>query len=390
MFIPLGTDRLPKRRVIVTPILIGVNLAAFVAMLLLSRADIASLDETIAFGAASRTNFHIWGLLTAAFLHDPHSLTHIGFNMLFLWVFGQAVESRLGSLGFAAFYLTGAIAASCAHMLVSPAPTIGASGAVAAVSGAFLVLFPRATIKVLFIFFIIGVYHIPAMWFIGLYIAIDVFSQLSEWLGSQGHIAYAAHLGGYAFGAAVAFTLLATKLLPRTEMDMLYLFKQSRRRKAMRNAVSDSQSSSAWQQPASRPLASKPDPLADRRRTVATHLSKRNYDQAQREYVMLLDEGHDVVLPEEQQLELANRLLTTGSIEHACRTYELLLEKRGDRPGIGASSNEIHLLLASILLRRLDRHADAKLHLQKIDPAMFDETTATLYATLQSECKEKA
>ena len=151
MFIPLGTDRLPKHRVIVTPILIGLNLAVFVAMLLLNRSNIATFDQTIEFGAASRTNFHVWGLLTAAFLHDPHSLTHLGFNMLFLWVFGQAVESRLGWLGFAVFYLMGAVAASAAHMLISPAPAIGASGAVAAVSGAFLVLFPRATIKVLFV-----------------------------------------------------------------------------------------------------------------------------------------------------------------------------------------------------------------------------------------------
>ena len=381
MFIPLGTDRLPKHRVIVTPILIGLNLAVFVAMLLLNRSNIATFDQTIEFGAASRTNFHVWGLLTAAFLHDPHSLTHLGFNMLFLWVFGQAVESRLGWLGFAVFYLMGAVAASAAHMLISPAPTIGASGAVAAVSGAFLVLFPRATIKVLFVFFIIGIYHIPAVWFIGLYIAIDFASQVSEWLGSQGHIAYGAHLGGYAFGAVVSFVLLATKRLPRTDMDLIYLFKQARRRKAMRSAVAGSNESSVWQQNASRSKAPKQDPLAEKRRAVAALLSKGDVDEAIEAYTALLDGKHAVVLPATQQLDIANRLLQRGDVTHASRAYELFLE----RHDTNASNDEVRLLLASLLIRRLDRAADAKTMLASINAAHLTTATKTLYATLQEE-----
>lgn len=381
MFIPLGTDRLPQHRVIVTPILIGLNLLVFVLMLLLARTNILTLQETIEFGAASRTHFHVWGLVTAAFLHDPHSLTHIGFNMLFLWVFGQAVESRLGWLGFAGFYLMGAVAASAAHMLISPAPTIGASGAVAAVSGAFLVLFPRATIKVLFVFFIIGIYHIPAVWFIGLYIAIDFLSQVSEWLGSQGHIAYGAHLGGYAFGAVVALVLLATKRLPRTDMDLFYLFKQAQRRRAMRSAVAGSKEKSVWQQAGSRSKEPKKDPLADKRRTVASLLSKGNTDAAIQAYTDLLDEHHAVVLPVAQQLDLANRLLQSGDVTHAARAYELFLE----RHDANASNDEVRLLLASLLIRRLDRVESAKTLLASISATHLTSSTKALYTALQEE-----
>ena len=158
MFIPLGTDRLPQRRIIVTPTLIGLNLAAFVAMLLLNRWDVASLEETIKWGSVSGHTLNPLRLITYQFLHDPGGLGHLGFNMLFLWVFGQAVESRLGATGFAAFYLAGGISAGLTHVAMSAAnvPCIGASGSIAAVSGAFLVLFPRATIKVLLFFFIIG------------------------------------------------------------------------------------------------------------------------------------------------------------------------------------------------------------------------------------------
>ena len=109
MFIPLGTDRLPQRRIIGTPILIGLNMAAFLAILLLNRFQMASLSETIQFGAISRSDFHWWGLITSQFIHDPNGLAHLGFNMLFLWVFGQAVESRLGAGWFITFYLLGGI-----------------------------------------------------------------------------------------------------------------------------------------------------------------------------------------------------------------------------------------------------------------------------------------
>ena len=176
MLFPLGTDRLPPRRPTTTIILVVLNLLIFIGVALAVRAGSTTHEEVIRWGAVSRVDFHWWSLVTSLFLHDPSGLGHVGFNMLFLWVFGQAVEARLGSLGFAAFYLVGGIAACLAHMVVTPAPAIGASGAFAAVSGAFLALFPRSTVRVLLFFLLIGIYHIPAIWFICFYIDLYAFA----------------------------------------------------------------------------------------------------------------------------------------------------------------------------------------------------------------------
>ena len=397
MFIPFGTDRLPQRRIIATPILIGLNLAVFVVVILLARFQVSSLEATLAFGHISRNDFTPWGLFTSQFLHDPTGLGHVGFNMLFLWVFGQAVESRLGAIGFTIFYLAGGVASGLAHMLASPAPAIGASGAVAAVSGAFLILFPRATIKVLLFFFIIGIYHIPALWFIGLYIAIDLFSQISELFGSNGRVAYAAHLGGYLFGAVVAVLLLATKILPRTDMDMLFLFKQSRRRKAMREAVSqspgiwDSSSGKSSSAPARRKefTPPPPDPNAQRKQEIVALLREHEGEQAINRYRVLRGEGLQVVLPEEQQIDLANRLLAQGDAQEAALAYQLLLEKRGERmTGAGVSSLQIQLLLASLFIRRLDRPDQARPLLEAMKDSQLNPAMTGLRDTLLEEIKD--
>ena len=136
MLIPLGTDRLPRHRPTITITLVVVNLLVFIGVAAAVRAGSTTHEQVIAWGAVSRTDFQPWSLVTSLFLHDPTGLGHVGFNMLFLWVFGQAVEARLGSLGFAAFYLVGGVAACLAHMMVTPFPAIGGSGAVAAVSNA--------------------------------------------------------------------------------------------------------------------------------------------------------------------------------------------------------------------------------------------------------------
>ena len=142
-------------------------------------------------------------ILTSMFLHGGWA--HIGFNMLFLWIFGNNVEDRLGRIRFLGFYLLGGAAAILVQWLAdrsSDVPTIGASGAIAAVLGAYLVLFPRA-----FVVTLVGwiPLPIPAMLFLLIWIvlqglgALSGFHQLS---GGGGGVAYFAHLGGFAFGVA--------------------------------------------------------------------------------------------------------------------------------------------------------------------------------------------
>jgi membrane associated rhomboid family serine protease len=146
--------------------------------------------------------FHLevlWPLLSSMFLHDPGGYAcHFFGNMLFLWIFGSAVESRLGPPGYLGLYLAAGIAASIAQISAEPAsttPTIGASGAIAGLMGAYLVINPRGRIESLVLLpFRISALQVPALVYLGLWLAMQL-------LGSDGGTAGWAHAGGFAFGA---------------------------------------------------------------------------------------------------------------------------------------------------------------------------------------------
>src|SRR5262245_38264123 len=238
MFIPIRTDRPPRRTPLMTQLIILMNLVVYLVGAGGAWFGLFKDPTVIAdFANFDPGHFRVWQLFTYQFVHDPHGIGHIAFNMLFLWVFGSAVEDRLRRLGFLGFYLAGGAVAALAHAAVTKDPVIGASGAIAAVTGAFLALFPRSRIQVLILFFYFGVVSIPSLWFIGLYVLVDLLRQISNLLGHGGsNVAYVAHLAGYAFGFAVGFALLATGVLKRQEFDVFFLFTQARRRAAFRAA----------------------------------------------------------------------------------------------------------------------------------------------------------
>jgi len=151
-------------------------------------------------------------LLTSMFMHG--GLLHIGGNMLFLWIFGNNIEDSMGRLRFISFYILGGLVALLAQTAISPdsaVPTIGASGAVAAVLGGYALLYPRARILTLvFIVFFVTLVHIPALLVLGLWFGLQLLSGSAELAqplaGGGGGVAYFAHIGGFIFG------LLAIKL----------------------------------------------------------------------------------------------------------------------------------------------------------------------------------
>ena len=154
-------------------------------------------------------------LLSAMFMHA--GLMHLGGNMLFLWIFGDNVEHRFGHLPFLIFYLASGLTASFAQIALDPdsvIPTLGASGAIAGVLGAYLVLFPRNRVNAFFLYTVISVpaFLVLVMWavtqFIGGYGSI--FGSAAR--GQMGGVAYMAHLGG--FGAGVAVALFYRRRLP--------------------------------------------------------------------------------------------------------------------------------------------------------------------------------
>jgi membrane associated rhomboid family serine protease len=146
--------------------------------------------------------------LTSMFMHG--SLLHLGGNMLFLWIFGNNIEDSMGRLTFVAFYLLGGFAALGLHVLTDPdsaIPTVGASGAIAGVLGAYARLYPRArVVTVVFIIIIFTVVTLPALLVLGVWFLLQLLPAFSEPSGAGGGVAYFAHIGGFVFG------LLAIKL----------------------------------------------------------------------------------------------------------------------------------------------------------------------------------
>ena len=379
MFIPLRTDRAPRRTPVATQLLIAANLIVFMIAHLGDQSGWFTMEEFVAAGSFAPQDVRPWQLITYQFLHAPYSIWHIGPNMIFLWVFGSAVEGRLRSTGFLTLYFIGGVVAGVGHAVLSPSPVIGASGSVAAVTGAFLALFPRSTIQVLVFFFIIGVYHIPSLWFIGLYFAIDLFNAV---FNRGGGVAYGAHLAGYIYGFSVAFLLLALKLLPRTEFDAFYLLKQWRRRRQFRS-VSTRNAGGMWRSEVAnaqvapsrrrRPLpedarsardaADDPphDELAEHRQALQKLVRDRRLDEAARRYLALAAQDIHVCLQPDAQLDVANQLYAEGEHAAAARAYADLIEQHREYARLG----EVFLLLGVLNARYLDKPSAAKSLLQQ-------------------------
>jgi membrane associated rhomboid family serine protease len=146
-------------------------------------------------------------IFTSMFMHG--GWLHIIFNMLFLWVFGNNIEDSMGKLRFVIFYLLGGIAATLAQVAIDSAsttPQIGASGAIAAVLGAYALLYPRARVLTLFFLFFIFLLEIPAMVLLGVWIVLQFLPAVGQLaspdVGGEGGVAYFAHIGGFLFGLA--------------------------------------------------------------------------------------------------------------------------------------------------------------------------------------------
>lgn len=143
-------------------------------------------------------------LLTAMFMHG--GLMHLGGNLLYLWIFGDNVEHRFGALPFLGFYLASGLAASIAQIALDPdslIPTLGASGAISGVLGAYLVLFPRNRVNAVFIFRVVT---IPAFVVLGVWIGFQLFNGYGSIAATEqtGGVAYGAHIGGFVAGVVVA------------------------------------------------------------------------------------------------------------------------------------------------------------------------------------------
>jgi len=189
---------------IVTGGIIAVNVAAFMLELGGGEAFITRWSMVPADIVAGR---HWETMLTAMFLHAGWE--HILGNMLFLWVFGPEIEDVMGSLRYLVFYVLGGLVATFAQIVVSPGgtiPNLGASGAIAAVMGAFLITYPRDRIRtVVFLGWYARVMLVPAFVLVGIWFLMQLFSEVGALATVQtGGVAYMAHIGGFGLGVIAA------------------------------------------------------------------------------------------------------------------------------------------------------------------------------------------
>jgi membrane associated rhomboid family serine protease len=202
--IPLSdASRRPVRLPVVTAFIIVANV--FVFLFELMRGD-AFVMQWSAIPAQIISGHHWITILTAMFMHG--SWSHIIGNMIFLWAFGPEIEDAMGRGRYLIFYLVGGLVAMLAQILADPhsaVPNLGASGAIAAVMGGFIVTYPRDRIKaVLFIFVFVRITLIPAALLIGFWFLTQLVHAGAVAQVQTGGVAYLAHVGGFVFGAVTA------------------------------------------------------------------------------------------------------------------------------------------------------------------------------------------
>jgi membrane associated rhomboid family serine protease len=223
--IPIKDDNPIRRTPWVTIAIIALNIAVF---LYESSLGDAALRQFITdwsfvparFLAAPLSGHEIATLFTSMFMHA--GWLHIGGNMLYLWIFGNNIEDRLGRVGFIGFYLIAGVIASIAQLAAGGAtaiPQLGASGAIAGVLGAYAILYPRAAIVTIIpIFFFIEIARVPAFLVIGFWFLLQLGSgvaSLTPEVSQSGGVAWFAHIGGFVAGFVIALGYAAWERLRR-------------------------------------------------------------------------------------------------------------------------------------------------------------------------------
>jgi membrane associated rhomboid family serine protease len=202
--VPLGdASRRPARVPLVTALIIFLNALVFLLELMYGETFVMQWSAV----PAQIVSGHHWiTILTAMFMHG--SWSHIIGNMIFLWAFAPEIEDAMGRGRYLVFYLVGGLVATLAQVLADPhstVPNLGASGAIAAVMGAFIVTYPRDQIRtLLFIFVFARIRFIPAALLIGFWFLTQLFHAGAVAHVQTGGVAYLAHIGGFLFGAATA------------------------------------------------------------------------------------------------------------------------------------------------------------------------------------------
>ena len=369
MLLPIHTNVRPLRTPYANYALIAANVAIFVATYQLNTTAVTGDLEPLRPWAQQFQLLplrpYLWQFVSYAFLHAGP--WHIGFNMFFLFIFGNNVNDKLGNISYLCFYLAGAVFSGVGHAVIhsgSSNPTLGASGAVAAVTGAYLVLYPQTLITVVYFLIFIGTIDVPALYFIGLkMILID-----NVIAARTPHVAYDAHLAGYAFGILAILGMLGAGIVQGSSFDLWAVAKRWNRRRQYRDVVSKGYDPFAAQvrtkskakdvkMPAQRESDDKIGKLRDE---ISKGVLERRLPDAAKLYLELMAVDREQVLPRQHLLDIANQLASENKPSDAALAYEQFLGHYSNYEYV----EEVELMLGLLYSRYLERPDDALKHLR--------------------------
>ena len=320
-------------------------------------------------------HLYLWQFVSYAFLHA--SLLHIGGNMYFLYMFGNNVNDKLGNVGYLAFYLAGAVFSGIGHIIMSNSPVLGASGAIAAVTGAYLVLFPQTLITVIYWLIFIGTIELPALYFIAFKLIIWD-NMIEPRFGPQMSIAHGAHLAGYTFGIASMVVLVATHIISSSNYDLWAMIKRWNRRRVYRDVVSGGYDPYTGQTKSSRVKVKdvvksasekqKEERIVQLRSEISNRIMQRNLPAAAETYIELMEQDSEQILPGKQLLDIANQLAGENKHAESARAYEQFLSHYGTYE----YSEQVELMLGVIYSRYLNQPELAVKHLQIAEKKLID------------------
>lgn len=378
--IPLATDQVRRRFPFVTLTI----LFACAAIFLYDSTRQINDPDIIPWSAdwwVSRTS-PWYTFITTAFFHAD--LLHLASNMVVLVALGAALESRLGHIAYTALFLLGTVAASFAHILTTPAPALGASGAVAAVCACFMVIMPTTRIRTLFFFGLISIVELPAWFYVGIFIILDILHASTGW---GGNIAYTAHLGGAALGLLFGFIGISIGLIPRDPTDLLSVYQRARRRSEFKALSREVERQSSQRAALASPTSIADPQLAELRSNISALVAQDKLDQAAERYIELLNRypkpSRTRVLSAKAQLAIANQLYLTQRFTHAIDAYEGYAELYTTEP----DEPRVRVLIATIALRQLNDPARAQKAMKAIRRELDNPQQHALAAQLAEEVR---
>jgi len=372
MLLPIRTSISPRRTPYINYALIAVNIVVFLLSYFPHVDPITNQAEYLRRWANQLVldptpgRLYLWQFVSYAFLHG--GLLHILGNMFFLYLFGNNVNDKLGHIGYLCFYLAGAVFSGIGHVFMSGAPVLGASGAVAAVTGAYLVLFPQTLITVLYWFFFIGMIELPALYFIAFKLIIWD-NMVEPSIAPPVAVAHGAHLAGYAFGIAAMIVMLAVGLISGSQFDLWAMIKRWNRRRRYRDVVSSGYDPYTGRQSRhirvkevikSAAQQQKDEQIQDVRNEISSRIGQRNLPAAAQAYLDLMKLDTEQILPRQHLLDVANQLAGESKYTESARAYEQFLTHYGSYE----YAEQVELMLGVLYSRYLQQSESAIKHLK--------------------------